>query len=298
MAYKLGDIFIGHFEQILPFGASPDIYSARYNLQGNPGIDFSCPTLTPILSAADGVILHTGFKEAGIGKFIDILHDGFITTYGHLNDISVKEGDKIIAGQLIGHSNQSGLCDTPRLHFGVAEADQHGNIFNADNGFGGYLDPMSSACEWAVKNLQEPVIPYVDTAPPIPVPAEEKSLKDIHSNSYLAIIKFLQDHGYTEEINPADPHTPTLINSWLFEKLKELDDYNNSRQTISPALDAEAKKDLTQLDENGVKTDEIDFSQEPTEEQLQFFSKHIPNFFGTIVKGIGSSVRDFIFVKK
>ena len=116
--FLLQDVFIGEYPKIEYFGSKPEVYSARYNLAGNPCLDFACSSLTPILATAGGVIHETGFDTAGFGNFIIIKHEGFISKYGHLNDILVKPGETVISGALIGHSNHTGLCDTPRLSFG------------------------------------------------------------------------------------------------------------------------------------------------------------------------------------
>src|SRR3954471_15666305 len=105
MPYSLSDIYIGTYPTLQPFGARPDIYSARYPIRGHNGWDIACPTLTLLLAAADGIVISTEFDSGGYGNEIRIQHDGFMTLYGHLNDFNVSPGDRVIAGQLIGHSN-------------------------------------------------------------------------------------------------------------------------------------------------------------------------------------------------
>lgn len=69
-------------------------------------------------AALDGI--RNSQTECGNGVFID--HGAAIkTTYCHLKQgsISVKPGDKVRAGDIIGQVGQSGLAEFPHLHFGV-----------------------------------------------------------------------------------------------------------------------------------------------------------------------------------
>ena len=45
--------------------------------------------------------------------------DGYYTLYGHLSEISVKVGDEVSAGQVIGSSGDTGSLKGPILHFEV-----------------------------------------------------------------------------------------------------------------------------------------------------------------------------------
>ena len=83
------------------------------------GIDIAGPIGTPILAAADGVILEAG-PASGFGLWVRVQHeDGTITVYGHVNDFIVHEGQPVKAGQMIAHMGNRGFSTGPHLHFEV-----------------------------------------------------------------------------------------------------------------------------------------------------------------------------------
>ncbi|MFI6097499.1 M23 family metallopeptidase [Lentzea sp. NPDC051213] len=87
------------------------------------GIDIAGPIGTPILSAADGVILEAG-PASGFGLWVRVQHtDGTITVYGHVNDYSVREGQQVKAGQQIARMGNRGFSTGPHLHFEVWNPD-------------------------------------------------------------------------------------------------------------------------------------------------------------------------------
>lgn len=196
--YRLQDFFIGDYPITEYFGANPAIYTARYNIQGYPGIRIGCPTLTPILSTSDGFVLETGFEEAGKGKYITIVHDGYLTTYGHLNDILVQKDEKVTSGQLIGHSNQSGLTESPCLYFGIAPCDG-GGTKTVENGYSGYIDPMGDEVEWDVKNLKEPVTKN-DLLDKMTLDSHEYAVLNAQATNYKVLISFLKQKTTFDEV--------------------------------------------------------------------------------------------------
>lgn len=83
------------------------------------GIDIAGPIGTPILAAADGVVLEAG-PASGFGLWVRVQHpDGTITIYGHMQDYSVREGQQVKAGQQIARMGNRGFSTGPHLHFEV-----------------------------------------------------------------------------------------------------------------------------------------------------------------------------------
>ncbi len=83
------------------------------------GIDIATSIGIPVLAPADGVVVSTGF-HSGLGNEIVIDHGfGIVTSYGHLNDMKVKVGDKVVRGQAIGTVGNSGRSTGPHLHYEV-----------------------------------------------------------------------------------------------------------------------------------------------------------------------------------
>lgn len=95
-------------------------------------IDIRALQSTPIHAPADGVVYKT--RDNGYGySYIILAHaGGFMTLYGHVSEIRVKEGEKIKEGQVIGLSGATpgtkgaGLLTTgPHLHFEVMKGGKH-----------------------------------------------------------------------------------------------------------------------------------------------------------------------------
>ncbi|OAT80844.1 M23 family metallopeptidase [Desulfotomaculum copahuensis] len=93
----------------------------------HPGIDIAAGYGTPVSAAAPGRVVRAGWY-GGYGNCVDIDHgNGVITRYGHLSSISVREGQQVAGGQLIGHVGSTGYSTGPHLHFEVRINDQPEN---------------------------------------------------------------------------------------------------------------------------------------------------------------------------
>lgn len=71
----------------------------------------------PVVASAAGTVhLHTG--SSVYGNYIYIRHNNdWRSMYAHLRDFSVKEGQKVSRGQLIGHVGKTGNAVTSHLHY-------------------------------------------------------------------------------------------------------------------------------------------------------------------------------------
>ncbi len=86
---------------------------------GHTGINISAPKGTPVKAANNGVVSRTE-QIPGYGKVVLVRHDkGMITVYAHLDQITVKRGDVIEAGQKIGTVGKTGNVKEPQLHFKI-----------------------------------------------------------------------------------------------------------------------------------------------------------------------------------
>ena len=94
-------------------------------------IDYGTPTGTPLQAVADGIIKAADMWEYSYGHHIRIAgDDGSNQMYAHMQDLAVKVGQRVVAGQFIGHSDNSGNSTGPHLHF----FDVFGNNGWADGG--------------------------------------------------------------------------------------------------------------------------------------------------------------------
>jgi murein DD-endopeptidase MepM/ murein hydrolase activator NlpD len=83
------------------------------------GIDFGAGYGTPIVAAADGQVVASGWS-GGYGRQVRIAHGGGIaTTYSHMSRLVAEPGSFVRQGQLIGYVGSSGLSTGPHLHYEV-----------------------------------------------------------------------------------------------------------------------------------------------------------------------------------
>ena len=81
------------------------------------GIDYAAPTGTPIFSVGDGRVAASGYSKAN-GNYVFIRHgDAYQTKYLHLKKRSVKSGQRVKQGQIIGSVGCTGMCTGPHLHY-------------------------------------------------------------------------------------------------------------------------------------------------------------------------------------
>ncbi len=100
-------------------------------------IDFTMQEGTTVCAARDGVVVFVKddsnkhgktIKYQGYGNYITIYHeDGTMSDYFHIkkNGSKVKEGDRVVAGQKIALSGNTGWSSGPHLHFQVYSFDEN-----------------------------------------------------------------------------------------------------------------------------------------------------------------------------
>jgi len=93
-----------------PFGGGYEFHS---------GIDIYAPQGSKVLATADGVVLLAGWY-GDYGKAVIIRHpSGYLTLYGHLSQVDVREGQKVKAGDVVGRVGSTGRSTGPHLHYEV-----------------------------------------------------------------------------------------------------------------------------------------------------------------------------------
>jgi len=107
------------------FGDTAFAKAGAYNGKGHNGVDFGTPTGTVVKSAASGFVVGTGDTDlvcpgASYGKWILVEHpNGLSTLYAHLSLIKATKGQKLLLGETIGFSGNTGYSTGPHLHFTV-----------------------------------------------------------------------------------------------------------------------------------------------------------------------------------
>lgn len=83
------------------------------------GVDLRADYGSPIFSVHEGIVSGV-FRKQWLGLGVEINHGyGFRSVYGHLSKIVVREGDKVMAGEKIGYSGDSGVVTGPHLHLEI-----------------------------------------------------------------------------------------------------------------------------------------------------------------------------------
>lgn len=96
------------------------------------GMDFSCDNRTPVYATADGKVIAAKWLS-GYGYTVKIDHGyGIQTLYAHLynNKFMVKPGQKVVRGEQIALSGNSGKSTGPHLHYEVIVKGKHVNPIN------------------------------------------------------------------------------------------------------------------------------------------------------------------------
>lgn len=95
-------------------------------IRRHEGIDLMAPEGAEVLAAADGTVVTVERQERGFGNRVVIDHpSGLKTVYAHLADISVREGQRVSRGNVIGHAGTSGRAFAPHLHYEVISGERH-----------------------------------------------------------------------------------------------------------------------------------------------------------------------------
>lgn len=85
----------------------------------NSGVDYVSENVFDIIASLDGTVT-TVKEDELVGKIVEIKHDNeYVTVYQSLSEVSVKKGDVITSGQVIGKSGTNKLDSDlgNHLHF-------------------------------------------------------------------------------------------------------------------------------------------------------------------------------------
>ncbi|MCL1816764.1 MAG: peptidoglycan DD-metalloendopeptidase family protein [Clostridiales bacterium] len=125
--------FGGQF--IWPLPANQTNITSEYGMRFHPilkrdimhtGIDIGAPSGTDIYAVGAGEVIFRGWL-GGYGQAVMIDHGGgVVTLYAHMSSFSAyKEGDMVVASNVIGKVGSTGQSTGPHLHFEVRENGNH-----------------------------------------------------------------------------------------------------------------------------------------------------------------------------
>ena len=166
-----------HGEVITPYRNGTDPYASGQHR----GIDIAAAGGTTVVAAAGGEVRFAGTAgTSGLTVSVRTADGRYDTSYLHLSSTSVREGDRVAAGERLGAVGTTGTrsASAPHLHFGVRDAgSRHG-----------YHDPLAllppppatepprgapapEPVPAPVRPAPEPAPVHVPATRPIPVPA-------------------------------------------------------------------------------------------------------------------------------
>ena len=100
------------------YGRRIDPYYKK--LKFHYGVDFSAPKGTPIYATGDGKVAKTKRSRRGFGNHIVIDHGyGYESLYAHMTKYTVRKGQKVKRGDVIGYVGSTGKSTAPHLHYEV-----------------------------------------------------------------------------------------------------------------------------------------------------------------------------------
>jgi murein DD-endopeptidase MepM/ murein hydrolase activator NlpD len=110
------------------FGYRKDPFKKRAGFHS--GIDIDANYGQKIVATADGKVTKASWHSS-YGKTVIIEHEnGYETLFGHLSSISVKEGDQVKVGNVIGKAGSTGRSTGTHLHYEVIKDGKRVNPKN------------------------------------------------------------------------------------------------------------------------------------------------------------------------
>jgi len=83
------------------------------------GVDIAAAPGQPVRASADGIVMAAS-EQGGLGKAVFLAHGyGLSTRYGHLSAVSVRPGQKVKRGDVVGRVGSTGRSTGYHLHYEV-----------------------------------------------------------------------------------------------------------------------------------------------------------------------------------
>jgi murein DD-endopeptidase MepM/ murein hydrolase activator NlpD len=105
----------GYFSRGFGYCIDPFTNQRRFH----EGIDIVNRVGTPVKATAAGTVVERGWRN-GYGWVVVVDHGyGYQSTYGHLDSIKMRRGEKVVRGDIIATLGNSGRSTGPHLHYEV-----------------------------------------------------------------------------------------------------------------------------------------------------------------------------------
>jgi len=121
-----------------PFGSRRSPFTKQ--LDFHAGIDLAAPVGTLVHATADGYVTFAGRYPLRrsvawwrYGNLVVLRHgDGFVTLFGHLDEVRVKRGQRLRQGEVLATVGNTGWSTSPHLHYEVRRRDEAGELRPVD----------------------------------------------------------------------------------------------------------------------------------------------------------------------
>jgi murein DD-endopeptidase MepM/ murein hydrolase activator NlpD len=157
------------------------------------GVDYAITEGTPVSVIQPGQVTYAQFNDGGYGYAVQVAHPGGSSSfYGHLSKISVKEGQKIEPGTVIGNVGSTGRSTGPHVHFEVRQGSKRLEIPTGEGDkyfrFGGNVKvkPKSGASGKPTAVLMAGTNDYGD--PKSGAAGITKAIKELQAKGYDVVV--------------------------------------------------------------------------------------------------------------
>ncbi len=124
-------------------------------VRAHNGVDYRAPSGTPVYAAGNGTVTRSGYGKNN-GHHVFIQHgNGIVTKYLHFSKRTVKKGDRVKQGHVIGYVGATGLAEAPHLHYEFLVNGVHRNPRTVD------LPKAEALPEERMANFQDRVRPLL-----------------------------------------------------------------------------------------------------------------------------------------
>jgi murein DD-endopeptidase MepM/ murein hydrolase activator NlpD len=97
-----------------------DFVARKGSTAFHDGIDVLAEEGTAVRASAAGTVIFAGEGPPDYGLTVIVHHGGrWTTTYGNLGKVTVKDGEKVKAGERLGKVGMTGIARQPQLHYEV-----------------------------------------------------------------------------------------------------------------------------------------------------------------------------------
>lgn len=129
-------------------------------IRAHQGVDIGYADDNRVRAAAAGVAYNIGTTR-DVGNFILIRHpNGQCTSYSHLSSVSIRQGQRVKQGQVIGIKGATGrLVTGVHLHFEISKGRWNNNLSNKLNPLLHFVDPDTKQFQAWLKDLGYDVEP-------------------------------------------------------------------------------------------------------------------------------------------